>query len=102
MARRGRGGCRSSPIVLGPIPDDPARPSSGRLVEAAELADLVVTTGGVSAGDHDVVKAALGDRAGFWFGSVAVKPGRPQGSGVVAAFLDLDDRCRWCACRARP
>jgi molybdopterin molybdotransferase len=67
-----------------PVPDDPARLLEvlGRLAEAA---DLIVTTGGVSAGDHDVVKAALGDRPEFWFGSVAVKPGRPQGCGVVTS-----------------
>lgn len=69
---------------FGPVPDDPAR-LVARLAEAAESADLVVTTGGVSAGDHDVVKAALRDRDAFWFGSVAVKPGRPQGCGVVTA-----------------
>lgn len=72
---------------FGPIPDDPAV-LVDRLVDAAESADLVVTTGGVSAGDHDVVKAALGGRADFWFGSVAVKPGRPQGAGV----LEVDGR----------
>ena len=88
------------------MPDDPAR-LLAVLEEMAEVADLIVTTGGVSAGDHDVVKAALGERAEFWFGSVAVKPGRPQGCGVVTSARD---RCRpqgprggclWCACRAR-
>ncbi len=68
----------------GPVPDDPEI-LLDRLAEAAEVADLVVTTGGVSAGDHDVVRAALGGRDGFWFGSVAVKPGRPQGTGAVTA-----------------
>ncbi|MEZ0578011.1 gephyrin-like molybdotransferase Glp [Nocardioides sp. MH1] len=70
--------------IFGPVPDDPAV-LVGRLTAAAEDADLVVTTGGVSAGDHDVVKAALRDREGFWFGGVAVKPGRPQGCGTVVA-----------------
>ncbi|KAA1428485.1 molybdopterin molybdotransferase MoeA [Nocardioides antri] len=68
----------------GPVPDDPAL-LLDQVATAAEAADLVVTTGGVSAGDHDVVKAALCDREGFWFGSVAVKPGRPQGCGLVIA-----------------
>jgi molybdopterin molybdotransferase len=67
---------------FGPVPDD-ADVLRKRIATAAEAADLVVTTGGVSAGDHDVVKAALGDRSDFWFGSVAVKPGRPQGAGSV-------------------
>jgi molybdopterin molybdotransferase len=72
------------PAVLGPVGDDPSALLAA-LEQAAEGSDLVVTTGGVSAGDHDVVKAALGTREGFWFGSVAVKPGRPQGAGVVVA-----------------
>jgi molybdopterin molybdotransferase len=67
---------------FGPVPDDPDA-LRGRLAAAADEADLVVTTGGVSAGDHDVVKAALGDHPDFWFGSVAVKPGRPQGAGSL-------------------
>ncbi|WP_322937761.1 molybdopterin molybdotransferase MoeA [Nocardioides bizhenqiangii] len=71
-------------VSFGPVPDDPQL-LLDQLAEAAEVADLVVTTGGVSAGDHDVVKAALRDREGFWFGSVAVKPGRPQGAGAVTA-----------------
>lgn len=68
----------------GPVPDDPEALRE-QLAGAAETADLVVTTGGISAGDHDVVKAALRGEPGFWFGSVAMKPGRPQGHGVVAA-----------------
>lgn len=67
---------------MGPVPDDPARLVAA-VDKMAQAADLIVTTGGVSAGDHDVVKAALGERPDFWFGSVAVKPGRPQGCGVV-------------------
>lgn len=49
---------------------------------AAELdgADLVVTSGGVSQGDFDVVKAALTPQ-GVWFGPVAMQPGKPQGHG---------------------
>jgi molybdopterin molybdotransferase len=72
---------------FGPAPDDPDG-FLAQLREAAAASDLVVTTGGVSAGDHDVVKAALRDLPGFWFGPVAMKPGRPQGFGV----LDVDGR----------
>lgn len=71
----------------GPVADDPAA-FRAALDAAAASADLVVTTGGVSAGDHDVVKAALRAEPGFWFGPVAMKPGRPQGCGV----LDVDGR----------
>ncbi len=50
---------------------------------AAEDNDLLVTTGGVSMGDHDVVKSALRDR-GVDFVQVAMQPGKPQGLGRVA------------------
>lgn len=72
---------------FGPVGDDPAA-FRARLRDAAAASDLVVTTGGISAGDHDVVKAVLRDEPGFWFGKVAQRPGRPQGFGV----LDVDGR----------
>ncbi|MFC5286935.1 gephyrin-like molybdotransferase Glp [Actinokineospora guangxiensis] len=46
-------------------------------------ADLLITSGGVSAGAYEVVKDALADR-GVEFLRVAVQPGGPQGSGRVA------------------
>jgi molybdopterin molybdotransferase len=45
--------------------------------------DLVLTTGGVSAGAYEVVRDAFED-AGVAFGSVAMQPGGPQGFGVAA------------------
>lgn len=42
--------------------------------------DLVVTSGGVSAGAYEVVKDALADR-GVQFYPVAMQPGGPQGAG---------------------
>ncbi|MGA8327666.1 MAG: molybdopterin-binding protein, partial [Mycobacterium sp.] len=52
---------------------------------AAE-SDLIITSGGVSAGAYEVVKDAFGrggDR-GVEFVKVAVQPGMPQGAGRVA------------------
>lgn len=46
-------------------------------------ADLVVTSGGVSKGDHDVVKAALSELGTVTFREVAMQPGKPQGFGTV-------------------
>ncbi len=43
----------------------------------------VVTSGGVSQGDFDVVKAALRPLGTVWFGPVAMQPGKPQGFGHV-------------------
>ncbi len=55
----------------------------GRLrVVLAELeaeADLIVTSGGVSVGTYDVVKAALAPQVDFV--RVAMQPGKPQGAG---------------------
>ncbi len=53
------------------------------LRELADGVDLIVTTGGVSAGAFDVVKAALLSE-GVAFDKVAMQPGKPQGFGTVA------------------
>lgn len=53
------------------------------LRELADGVDLLVTTGGVSAGAFDVVKAALLSE-GVTFEKVAMQPGKPQGFGTVA------------------
>lgn len=52
------------------------------LLEHAATADLVITTGGVSAGAYEVVKDSLGDEVEFV--KVAMQPGMPQGAGRVA------------------
>jgi molybdopterin molybdotransferase len=48
----------------------------------AEQVDLIITTGGVSAGAYEVVKDALGGEVQFV--KVAMQPGMPQGCGRVA------------------
>lgn len=75
----------------GPVGDDP-EDFLVLLHEAVRGADLVVTTGGVSAGTRDVVKDALGRHADFWFGPVAVRPGRPQGHGALSVDGDFGPR----------
>lgn len=50
---------------------------------AAGEIDLVLTSGGVSAGAFEVVKDGLGPR-GIEFVKVAMQPGMPQGSGMIA------------------
>jgi molybdopterin molybdotransferase len=47
----------------------------------AREADLIITTGGVSAGAYEVVKDALGGEVEFV--KVAMQPGMPQGAGRV-------------------
>lgn len=45
--------------------------------------DLVITTGGVSMGVYDTVKEVLTSDGGVDFVKVAMRPGMPQGCGVV-------------------
>ena len=55
------------------------------LRSAAEASDVIVTTGGASVGDHDLVQAALrNDGADIVFWKVAMRPGKP----VIVARLD--------------
>ena len=68
------------------VGDRPRRrpaPSSTRSSDQLVRADLVVTSGGVSQGDFDVVKEALAPLGTVWFGGVAMQPGKPQGFGDV-------------------
>ncbi|MEQ5786595.1 molybdopterin molybdotransferase MoeA [Erythrobacter sp. NFXS35] len=61
---------------LGPIGDDMTA-LAGALA-AAEEADILITSGGASVGDHDLIKPALaawGAETAFW--KVAIKPGKP-------------------------
>lgn len=61
------------------------------IMTAAETSDLIITTGGVSAGAYEVVKQVLGAEPGFVFRQVAMQPGKPQGFGRIgiAAVLNL-------------
>ncbi len=71
-------GCE--PVRIGAVPDDETA-----LVELltglAASVDVIVLSGGVSAGAFDVVKAVLAPQPGMWFGAVRMQPGKPQGFG---------------------
>jgi molybdopterin molybdotransferase len=54
------------------------------LAGAADDVDLIVTSGGVSAGAYEVVRDALTDH-GIEFAKVAMQPGMPQGAGRYSA-----------------
>ncbi len=56
-----------------------------RLRAAASTADIVLTSGGVSVGDYDLVKAVLQDAGGIDFWQVAMQPGRPLAVGRIGA-----------------
>ncbi len=67
---------------VGIVPDEP-RAFLDALDDQLVRADIVVTSGGVSQGDFDVVKEALSPLRTVWFGPVAMQPGKPQGFGHV-------------------
>jgi molybdopterin molybdotransferase len=46
-------------------------------------ADLILTTGGVSQGDYDIVKAVMPEMGACEFTQVAMQPGKPQGFGLI-------------------
>lgn len=64
------------------LPDD-EKATRRAFTEHLSAADAIVTTGGVSMGAFDVVKAVLGEDDDMWFGPVAMQPGKPQGFGVL-------------------
>ncbi len=75
---------------LGILPDE--LDAIGRaLGGAADGHDLLITSGGVSLGDEDHVKAAVEARGSLHFWRLAIKPGRPIALGQVAgtAFIGL-------------
>ncbi len=51
----------------------------------AAAAEVVLTSGGVSAGAYEVVKDAFGAGAGVDFVKVAMQPGMPQGAGRLGS-----------------
>lgn len=64
------------------VADDP-RVCAATLTALADEVDLVLTTGGVSAGAYEVVKQALQDSGDVAFVQVAMQPGKPQGAGLL-------------------
>jgi molybdopterin molybdotransferase len=71
-----------TPLDLGIAPDIPDV-LRARLLEAAERADVVLTSGGVSVGAYDLVKAVLAEIGGIDFWQVAMQPGRPLAVGKI-------------------
>jgi molybdopterin molybdotransferase len=72
--------------VLTPVPDD--EEAHRRALERGLVADVLVSSGGVSVGPHDLVREVgrtLGVEEVFW--RVAVKPGKPIAFGVRGRTL---------------
>lgn len=77
-------------IDLGIVPDT-LEATEAALMQAASLADVVVTSGGVSVGEADYVKAAVEKLGRVEMWKVAMKPGKPLVYGRVneADFIGL-------------
>ena len=76
----------ATPIPLG-IVRDTADDLRRALRDAAERADVIVTSGGVSVGDHDHVKPVVDELGSMDFWSVAIRPGRPLAFGEIDGKL---------------
>ncbi|HET7340981.1 MAG TPA: gephyrin-like molybdotransferase Glp, partial [Methylomirabilota bacterium] len=82
--------CGGEVLDLGIVPD--VRDTlSARLSEAAAMADVVLTSGGVSVGVYDLVKDVLAELGTIDFWQVAMQPGRPLAFGRLggATFFGL-------------
>lgn len=66
----------------GTLPDDHDRLRTA-LVEIAGRVDAIVTSGGVSMGDFDVVKAVLGEIADMTWMQIAIRPAKPFAFGRI-------------------
>jgi molybdopterin molybdotransferase len=71
-------GCQM--IDLGVCPDDPAL-LRDRFQQAAEVAEVVITSGGVSVGEADFTKAMMRELGDVAFWRIAMRPGRPMAVG---------------------
>ncbi|MBM3396863.1 MAG: molybdopterin molybdotransferase MoeA, partial [Betaproteobacteria bacterium] len=77
-------------LDIGVIRDDPSAIEAA-FTSAAESADVVITSGGVSVGEADFVKQILDKLGEVLFWKIAMKPGRPLAYGKLknAHFFGL-------------
>jgi len=69
-------------LDLGLVPDDPDALEAA-LFDAADRCDAVVTSGGVSMGDFDVMKLVLDRIAAMDWMQIAIRPAKPFASGLL-------------------
>jgi molybdopterin molybdotransferase len=70
-------------VDLGIVADDVSTLATA-YGEAADVADAIVSTGGVSMGDYDFVKQVLGETGSVEFWRVAMQPAKPFAFGAIA------------------
>jgi len=74
--------CGAIPVILGIVPDE--RAALEQVFRAATRAEVIISSGGVSVGDYDLVKDIMqevGNEMKFW--RVAMRPGRPLAFGTI-------------------
>ena len=69
-------------LDLGVIKDEPGSIRQA-LLDAADKADLIITTGGVSVGEADYIKPVLQEIGDMALWKIAIKPGRPLTFGKI-------------------
>jgi molybdopterin molybdotransferase len=71
------------PLLLGIVRDQAALVRQGMREALKQRTDFIITSGGVSVGDFDLVKRVLAAEGEMHFWSLNMKPGRPLAFGVV-------------------
>ncbi len=61
---------------------------NSKIDEGLDSADLLITSGGVSLGDYDIVKEVLAKRGEVVFWTVRMKPGKPLTFGIIDRIED--------------
>ena len=69
------------PRILG-IGRDSIQPLTEKIDEGLD-ADMLITSGGVSKGDYDIVKDVLAEHGEVGFWTVCMKPGKPLAFGIM-------------------
>jgi molybdopterin molybdotransferase len=76
--------CGGEPLQLGIAPDNRQAIAAAIAAAREARADILVTLGGASVGDHDLVQEVLGDAGmdlAFW--RIAMRPGKPLMAGRI-------------------
>ena len=76
-----------TPIDMGVVKDDPIS-LEATLREACKLADVILTSGGVSGGDADYTRALMHKLGDVLFWKIAMRPGRPMAFGKITSGED--------------
>ena len=78
------------PKILG-IGRDSVQSLTEKIAEGLD-ADMLITSGGVSKGDYDIVKDVLAEHGEIGFWTVCMKPGKPLAFGVIKKVAGREKR----------